>query len=413
MDKQIQSYLTRISPSPPTLAQDHSDWALWMPPKEQADHQRFRDRTRERLNVLAKLALAAIAANKSDSPEKAEVGMIKYALSCLKPLAQQITDARNRKATIEERLRATSAKLKELEDLHQDLEDDLSDARENIQYLENLEQERQELGHAPMRDTQSRGQPPPPPPPPGAGQIGPMAVPLHTMDLKAQLQQQRAMQQQMEDHIRLITDQLKAKGLDLPPGPVGPCPTPGGEVPPTQVPQQTPPNFPPVQPAPQEAAQQQQQQMLQQQQFLQWQQQQAQNHYMQQLQQALFSKGGLAKGGAGPGPPVHSATLATADTPWAVAQALPAQASAPAALPAASSAAVGAAPGSALAPIIIESQDLETPYVPPQSQGQYPSPTQMWAMPETDPIDPSLLAATQPAGTPREEIPGPSVMDAQ
>eukprot|EP00959_Pyramimonas_sp_CCMP1952_P149114 3119807-Pyramimonas_sp.AAC.1 len=94
----------------------HEDWHKWEPPTNEDQLPQYRKSARERINTLAKLAVANAQAAKSDEAERAEIGMILYALSTLKPLGHQLADARTRSMEYENQLKETRQKIQQLED---------------------------------------------------------------------------------------------------------------------------------------------------------------------------------------------------------------------------------------------------------------------------------------------------------
>ncbi|CAK0799702.1 unnamed protein product, partial [Prorocentrum cordatum] len=136
LDKAARKLIERVVPALKHIAESHEDWGKWEPPEDRRMHSQFRDRAKTRMMVLARLAVQAVRARKSDEELKEEMGMLLYPLDQLKPLSEVKAEHMARLTAKMEDLKNTKCRIALLETQVQEIEDDIADTKSTLAEIE-------------------------------------------------------------------------------------------------------------------------------------------------------------------------------------------------------------------------------------------------------------------------------------
>ena len=219
--------VSAIVPAITQVAENHAIWDQWKPPADHRLHKAYRSQVQDRLTVLGRLVHTAVHAKKDANEVRTEISVLKYGLSLLRPLSQQLAAARARVTTTEKNLSDTRARIRLLEVQEQELEETMDDCKTAVAEIqERINEELADL-HAPAEARMDQDQQP------RQQQGAPQDVAQHYQQMLAQQQlQQQAMAQQLQQMQMFF----HSNGLQWPP-PAAPAEQP---APPGQAPAATP-----------------------------------------------------------------------------------------------------------------------------------------------------------------------------
>ena len=246
MDKQVHQLVSAIVPAITLVAESHAIWEQWKPPTDHRLHKAYRSQVQDRLTVLGRLVHTAVHAKKDANEVRTEIAVLKYCLSLLRPLSQQLAAARARVTTTEKNLSDTRARIRLLEVQEQELEETLDDCKTSVAEIqERINEELADL-HAPSEARMDQDQPP---------RQQPEAPQDVAHQYQQMLAQQQLQQQAMAQQLQQMQMFFHSNGLQWPPqaapveqhAPPGPAPTaPAAPAAPLQAALAAPPGPPPA-----------------------------------------------------------------------------------------------------------------------------------------------------------------------